>query len=110
LGSLPLWGRERGPLTTTKEDFLNNLFIEDFYRTDYRYLIFIQSRIRTSPKVTIFAAMMGVEFIQIPYEVQRSIPAAKSRSMTSEKSLVSLSFQVRITCGTKEIVVRAPAI
>jgi hypothetical protein len=57
-----------------------------------------------------FAAMMGGELIQIPYAVQRSIPAAKSRSITSEKSLVSFNFQVRITCGTKEIVVRDPAI
>jgi len=77
---------------------------------DYWYLIFIQSKMRTSPKVTIFATMIGIELIQIPYAVHRSIPAAKSRSITSEKSLVSFSFQVRITCGIKEIVVRAPAI
>jgi hypothetical protein len=32
LGSLPLWGREGVTLTTTTEDFLNNSYIEDFYR------------------------------------------------------------------------------
>jgi hypothetical protein len=57
----------------------------------------------------IFAAMIGKELIQIPYTVQRSIPAAKSRSIASEKSLVSFSFQVRITCGTNDMVVRVPA-
>jgi hypothetical protein len=56
-----------------------------------------------------FAAMMGTELIQIPYAVHMSIPAAKSRSIASEKSLVSLSFQVRSTCGTNEMVVRVPA-
>jgi hypothetical protein len=66
-------------------------------RGDYRYLIFIQSKNRTRPKVMIFAAMIGKELIQIPYAVHRSIPPAKSRSIASEKSLVSLSFQVRIT-------------
>jgi hypothetical protein len=75
----------------------------------YRYLIFIQSKKRTRPKVIIFAAMIGKELIQIPYAVHKSIPAAKRRSIASEKSLVSLSFQVRITCGTNEIVVRVPA-
>jgi hypothetical protein len=32
LGSLPAWGREGSSLTTTTEDFLNNSYIEEFYR------------------------------------------------------------------------------
>jgi hypothetical protein len=32
LGCFPLWEREGGTLTTITEDFLNNLYIEDFYR------------------------------------------------------------------------------
>jgi hypothetical protein len=78
-------------------------------KAGYWYLIFIQSKNRMRPKVMIFAAMMGNELIQIPYSVHRSIPTAKSRSIASEKSLVSLSFQVRMTCGTNEMVVRVPA-
>jgi hypothetical protein len=39
LGSLPLWGREGVTLTTTTEDFLNNSYIEDFYRV----LFFLKS-------------------------------------------------------------------
>jgi len=34
-GQPPLGGREGVTLTTTPEDFLNNSYIEDFYRADF---------------------------------------------------------------------------
>jgi hypothetical protein len=64
LGSLPLWGRKGGTLTTTTEDFLNNSYIEDFYRVVFltiSHIIFVvayclpeKAKLQTQKGCTIF--------------------------------------------------------
>jgi hypothetical protein len=79
-------------------------------KKDHLYLNFIQSRTRIRINVITFAAMIGIEPVQTPKRIQSRTPKAKRRSIVSERSRVSLSFHARITCGTKDRVVRAPAI
>ncbi len=60
-------------------------------------------------KVTIFVTITGIAFIANPYSTQRKMPVQNMTNMSVEISLVDRVFQVRITCGIKDIVVNVPA-
>ena len=59
--------------------------------------------------VTILVMMTGRELIENPYIIQRKIPAQNSENIPADMSFVDRVFQVLITCGRKDIVVRVPA-
>src|SRR5271169_4006924 len=53
--------------------------------------------------------MMGADHRKIPYTSHRQTPLAKAESMPKERSSQRLVRKVLRTCGTKETVVRVPA-
>lgn len=59
--------------------------------------------------VTILVMMTGRELIKKPYKIHRNMPAQNSMNIPAEMSFVDLVFQVLITCGINEMVVRVPA-
>jgi len=59
--------------------------------------------------VTILVMMTGRELIETPYNIQRKMPAQNSMNIPAEMSFADLVFQVLITCGKNEMVVRVPA-
>lgn len=60
-------------------------------------------------KVTILVMMTGGELIEKPYKIQRKMPAQNSENIPVDRSFVERVFQVLITCGRKDTVVRVPA-
>jgi len=59
--------------------------------------------------VTILVMMTGRELIEKPYMIQRKIPPQNSENIPADISFVDRVFQVLITCGRKDTVVRVPA-
>lgn len=64
---------------------------------------------KASMKVMILVMMTGRELMKKPYNIQRKIPAQNSMNIPIDMSFVDLVFQVLITCGKNEMVVRVPA-
>lgn len=78
----------------------------------YAYLYFnLKSNIIEANTIVIeLNIIIGISDFRIPYINQRIIPIKNNRKVAREISLVSFNFHILITCGTKAIVVRKPAI
>jgi hypothetical protein len=55
------------------------------------------------------AMITGRECSIIPYSIHKKTPRQKAINVMREISFVDFVFQILMTCGTKEMVVSAPA-
>ena len=61
-------------------------------------------------RVAELAIITGKDLIKSPYTIHNAMPEQRVINMPSERSVVDFDFHVLINCGTKEIVVKVPAI
>ena len=60
--------------------------------------------------VVLFVRIIGMAQVQIPYTSHMPIPLKKRIIMPKDISLADLVFKIRVIWGTKEAVVRNPAV
>jgi hypothetical protein len=60
-------------------------------------------------KLIKLAIITGRECSIIPYSIHKKTPRQKAINVMRDISFVDFVFQILMTCGTKEMVVRAPA-